>query len=135
MRSIYPHLFSLMICLGFISSSYALNLDANKNISSKTSPQEPRLIDPFDSTPFFQSNQDIFQQMDKMQQAMHQLMNSQFSKIQNGLVSRYPDLQLSNANNIQIQETKGNLIYKVKLPKGTDNKVDVSVQNGHLTIN
>ncbi|MCL9684217.1 Hsp20/alpha crystallin family protein [Legionella maioricensis] len=90
----------------------------------------------FNDNPFFQSNDDVFNQIETMQQAMSRLMRSQFAQINGGqfdlMNSKRP---LNSSQEIQMEERNNELIYKIKQPQGNDSKVDVSVKDGVLIIN
>ena len=87
---------------------------------------------PFDNDPFFQSNDEVFNQIKTMQQAMDRLMQQQFTQINNKLNSKNA---LGSSQDIQMEERNNALVYKIKQPEGTDSKVDVSVKDGFLIIN
>ncbi|ARB93058.1 Hsp20/alpha crystallin family protein [Legionella longbeachae] len=91
-------------------------------------------LDPFDNDPFFQSTNDVLKQMDKMQQAMDQFIKSQFSQMQNNLVNQPNQNLFGSTGTIEIKENKNEIVYKIKLPKGADSKVDVSVKEGQLIV-
>lgn len=91
-------------------------------------------LDPFDNDPFFQSTNDVLKQMDKMQQAMDQFIKSQFSQMQNNLVNQPNQNLFGSTGTIEIKENKNEIVYKIKLPKGADSKVDVSVKEGQLVV-
>ncbi|CEG58486.1 Hsp20/alpha crystallin family protein [Legionella fallonii] len=91
---------------------------------------------PFDDDPFFQSNNDVFNQIKTMQQAMDRLMQHQFTQINNNRFNFANSKNaLGSSQDIQIEERNNELIYKIKQPEGTDSKVDVSVEDGLLIIN
>ncbi len=91
---------------------------------------------PFDDDPFFQSNDDVFNQIKTMQQAMERLMQNQFTTINNNQFNFVNSKNgLGSSKDIQVEERNNQLIYKIKQPEGTDNKVDVSVKDGLLIIN
>jgi HSP20 family molecular chaperone IbpA len=91
---------------------------------------------PFDDDPFFQSNDDIFNQVKTMQQAMNRLMQQQFTQINNNQFDFMSSKNvLSSSQDIQVEERNNELIYNIKQPEGTDSKVDVSVKAGLLIIN
>lgn len=91
---------------------------------------------PFDDDPFFQSNDDIFNQVKTMQQAMNRLMQQQFTQINNNQFNFMSSKNaLSSSQDIQMEERNNELIYKIKQPEGTESKVDVSVKDGLLIIN
>ncbi|AUH71084.1 Heat shock hsp20 [Legionella sainthelensi] len=91
-------------------------------------------LDPFDNDPFFQSPNDVLKQMDKMQQAMDQFIKSQFSQMQNNLVNQPNQNLFGSTGTIEIKENKNEIVYKIKLPKGADSKIDVSVKEGQLIV-
>lgn len=130
-----PLIFLTSVILGLGASKYAnaSNLN-NKKHQDLTKQSHQNTLDPFDIDPFFQPNNEIFQEMNKMQEAMAHLMRNQFRKMQHNLVNRYPELHHGIANDIQIQESKNKLVYKIKLPKESDNKIDVSIKNNRLRI-
>ena len=105
----------------------------NKNALPSNKEQHDLSSTPFDEDPFFQSQNDIIRQMRTMQKAMDQLMETQFSKI-NSLAHHYDQHPFGSDTNIEIKESHNELIYKIKLPKGTNNKVDVSIKNDHLVL-
>lgn len=113
-------LFSLPLFLSIASKAMALD----------ASPKQP---DPFDD-PFFQPNQDAFEQMVQMQKMMEQFMRSQYAPMRNN--SHYPLKQqgVRGLERVQIKDNQKELIYKITLPKGADSKVDVSIKNDYLVI-
>ncbi|MGC1182413.1 Hsp20/alpha crystallin family protein [Legionella sp.] len=91
---------------------------------------------PFDDEPFFQSNDDVFNQIRTMQQAMNRLIQQQFTQINNNQFNFMNSKNsLGSSHDIQVEERSNELIYKIKQPEGTDSKVDVSVKDGLLIIN
>ncbi len=91
---------------------------------------------PFDDDPFFQSNDDVFNQIKTMQQAMNRLMQQQFAQINNNQFNFVNSKKaLDSSQDILVEERSNELIYKIKQPEGTDSKVDVSVKDGLLIIN
>ncbi|KTD41435.1 Hsp20/alpha crystallin family protein [Legionella parisiensis] len=115
-------------------SAGAIALEAKLNNQAQTSNQQAT-VDPFSNEPFFQSPNAILKQMNQMQQAMDQFMKSQFSQMQHNLVNQHTLMPFGSTNNIEIKERKNEIIYKIKLPKGADSKVDVSVKEGQLIVN
>lgn len=114
-------------------SAGAIALETKQNNQVQKSNQQVT-VDPFDNDPFFQSPNDIWKQMDQMQRAMNQFMKSQFSQMQHNLVNQPNQMPFGSTNNIEIKESKNEIIYKIKLPKGADSKVDVSVKGGQLIV-
>lgn len=113
-----------------------LNSEVNAKDINKVQNHTSQVTFPFDDDPFFQFNDDVFNQMRIMQQAMNRLMQSQFAQINNkpiGLANSKDSLSASQA--IQMEERNNELIYKIKQPQGNDSKVDVSVKDGILIIN
>lgn len=90
---------------------------------------------PFDDDPFFQSNDDVFNQIHAMHQAMNKLMQQQFRQINHQFNVMSSKNVLSSSQSIQQEERNNELIYKIKQPEGTESKVDVSVKDGLLIIN
>lgn len=129
-------LLPILISVPLISmiSAGARALEAKQNNQVQKSTQQVTL-DPFDNDPFFQSPNDILKQMVQMQRAMDQFMKSQFSQMQHNLANQPNQLPFGSTNTIEIKESKNEIIYKIKLPKGADSKVDVSVKEGHLIVN
>ncbi|HBC0467051.1 TPA: Hsp20/alpha crystallin family protein [Legionella pneumophila subsp. fraseri] len=123
----------IIIALAAAISANSMTVQAKQNDKIQNS-NEQLIQDPFDTDPFFQSHDDVLQQMHKMQQAMDQFIKSQFSQMQNSLASEPHHNPFGSAKNIHIAENKDELIYKIKLPQGADSKVDVSVKNGQLVI-
>ncbi|HAU1152348.1 TPA: Hsp20/alpha crystallin family protein [Legionella pneumophila] len=123
----------IIIALAATISANSMTVQAKQNDKIQNS-NEQLIQDPFDTDPFFQSHDDVLQQMHKMQQAMDQFIKSQFSQMQNSLASEPHHNLFGSAKNIQITENKDELIYKIKLPQGADSKVDVSVKNGQLVV-
>lgn len=128
-------LLSILIAVPLITmiSAGAIAFDAKQNNQVQKSNQRVN-VDPFDNDPFFKSPNDILKQMDQMQRAMDQFMKSQFSQMQHNLVNQPNQMPFGSTNNIEIKESKNEIIYKVKLPKGADSKVDVSVKGGQLIV-
>ncbi|KTD06543.1 heat shock hsp20 [Legionella gratiana] len=114
-------------------SAGAIALETNQNNQVQKSNQQVT-VDSFDNDPFFQSPNDILKQMDQMQRAMDQFMKSQFSQMQHNLVNQPNQMPFGSTNNIEIKESKNEIIYKIKLPKGADSKVDISVKEGQLIV-
>ncbi|HBD7102744.1 TPA: Hsp20/alpha crystallin family protein [Legionella pneumophila] len=123
----------IIIALAATISTNSMTVQAKQNDKIQNS-NEQLIQDPFDTDPFFQSHDDVLQQMHKMQQAMDRFIKSQFSQMQNSLASEPHQNLFGSAKNIQITENKDQLIYKIKLPQGADSKVDVSVKNGQLVV-
>ncbi|HAT7769221.1 TPA: Hsp20 family protein [Legionella pneumophila] len=123
----------IIIALAATISANSMTVQAKQNDKIQNS-NEQLIQDPFDTDPFFQSHDDVLQQMHKMQQAMDQFIKSQFSQMQNSLANGPNHNLFGSAKNIQITENKDELIYKIKLPQGADSKVDVSVKNGQLVV-
>ncbi|WP_367606431.1 Hsp20/alpha crystallin family protein [Legionella sp. W05-934-2] len=134
MNKIIAIFLSTLLGVCIVPYTSAATLDTKVPDQANIKQKNKTIIDPFDNDPFFQSHNDIFKEFDKMHQAMQRLMNHQFSKMQHSLATGFPDLNSTNSNNIQIKEGKDELVYKIKLPKESDNKIDVSVKNGQLII-
>lgn len=128
-------LLPILITVAFITaiSTGGIALEAKPNNQIQNS-NDQLILDPFDNDPFFQSHNDALQQMYKMQQAMDQFIKNQFLQMQNNLVNQPTQNLFGNASNIQIEENKNEIVYKIKLPKGSDSKVDVSVKNRQLVV-
>ncbi|KTC83830.1 Hsp20/alpha crystallin family protein [Legionella brunensis] len=91
---------------------------------------------PFDNDPFFQSNDDAFNQIKIIQQAIDRLMQHQFEQINNNaLYLMNSKNTLGSSQDIHMEERNNELVYTIKQPEGSDSKVDVSVKNGLLIIN
>lgn len=91
---------------------------------------------PFGDNPFFQSNEDVFNQIKLIQRAMNNLMNGRFAQINNNPIDFMNSKNsLSASQVIQMEEVNNELIYKIKQPKGNNSKIDVSVKDGVLIIN
>ncbi|HHT0593838.1 TPA: Hsp20 family protein [Legionella anisa] len=114
-------------------SEAAIAIEAKQNNQVKQSNQQAT-FDPFDNDTFFQSPNDILKQMEQMQRAMDQFMKSQFSQMQHHLVNQSNQMPFGSTNTIEIKENKNEITYKIKLPKGADSKVDVSVKEGQLIV-
>ncbi|HAZ7573044.1 Hsp20/alpha crystallin family protein [Legionella sp. PATHC032] len=123
----------IIIALAATISANSMTVQAKQNDKIQNS-NEQLIQDPFDTDPFFQSHDDVLQQMHKMQQAMDQFIKSQFSQMQNNLANKPHHNLFGSAKNIQITENKDELIYKIKLPQDADSKVDVAVKNGQLVV-
>lgn len=126
------NLLSILLSIALISPVLASSVNDTQNTSTNSNNQ--LIIDPFTNDPFFQSHNAVLQQMQKMQQAMDQFMKNQFIQMQNSLANTPNQDPFGSAKNIEIEENKNELTYKIKLPQGSDNKVDVSVKNGQLII-
>ena len=123
-------LIPILISVPFITmiSGGAVALEAKPNTQVQNNNQQAAL-DPFDSDPFFQSPDDILKQMAQMQRAMAQLMKSQFSR------THQPNqLPFGSTNTVEIKENKNEIVYKIKLPKEGNSKVDVSVKQEQLIV-
>lgn len=126
---------SIYICTLALVSSFSANASIvdNPNNSQPLKDSQQGRLDPFDNDPFFQSQNNIRLQMQNIQKAMDQLMQTQFSKM-NNLANQYGQPPFGSEANIEIKENNNELVYKIKLPKGTDNKVNVSVKNDFLIL-
>ena len=91
------------------------------------------MVDPFTDDPFFEPQNNMARQMHAMQEAMDQLMKNQFS-VMNNMASHLDSHPFGSATNVKIEEKDNTLIYKIKLPKTTDNKVNVAVKDGSLVL-
>jgi HSP20 family molecular chaperone IbpA len=80
----------------------------------------------FDNDPFFQSDDEVFNQIKTMQQAMDRLMQQQFKQINN---------TLNPSQDIKMEEHNNELTYTIKQPEGSDSKIDVSVKDGLMIVN
>ena len=109
-----------------------VNAKDNNHVQNSTN----QIASPFDDDPFFQSNDDVFNQIRTMQQAMEHLMQQQFTQINNNQFNLVnPKNALGSSQDIQMEERNNELIYKIKQPKGTDSEIAVSVKDGLLIIN
>ena len=108
-----------------------INAKDTNQVKKSTNP----ITFPFDDDPFF-SNDDVFNQIMTMQQAMNKLMQQQFTQINN---NHFNFMNLKNtpgsSQDIQVEERNNELIYTINQPEGTDSKTDVSVKDGFLIIN
>lgn len=125
MRKSWTLLSGLILSFGMVASGHALASDRK---------QSNKEDEPFFKEPFFNPDSDVFKEMNEMHQLMQKLMDNQLSKMQDDFNHQYPDLASNNLDNIQIKEDKEHLVYKIKLPKGADNKINVTVQDGQLVI-
>ncbi|AAU26299.1 TPA: Hsp20/alpha crystallin family protein [Legionella pneumophila] len=123
----------IIITLAATIYANSINVQAKQNDQIQNS-NEQLTQDPFDTDPFFQSHDDVLLQIHKMQQAMDQFIKSQFSQMQNTLANDPHHNPFGSAKNIQITENKDEIIYKIKLPQGSDSKVDITVKNGQLVL-
>lgn len=128
-KKILPILISASLII--MISAGALEAKQNNQVQDNN---QQLTLDPFDNDPFFQSPNDILKQMNKMQRAMDQFMKSQFSQMQHNLVNQPNQTLFGSTSNIEIQESNNEIIYKIKLPKGANSKVDVSVKEGQLIV-
>ncbi|MFJ1269595.1 Hsp20/alpha crystallin family protein [Legionella lytica] len=128
-------LIPILISVPFITmiSGRALALEVKPNNQVQNNHQQAAL-DPFDSDPFFQSPDDILKQMAQMQRAMDHLMKSQFSQMQHNLTHQSNQIPFGSTNTVEIKENKNEIVYKIKLPKEGNSKVDVSVKQGQLIV-
>ena len=111
---------------------HAYRNDENNQVQKSTN----QIASPFDDAPFFQSSDDVFNQIKTMQQAVERLMQQQFAQINNNHFSFVNSKSaLGSSQGIQMEKHNNELIYKIKQPEGTDSKIDVSVKNGVLIIN
>lgn len=128
----------IIICSVLMMSgvSFAKSLKIEDQDSTTKKNQSSQIIsDPFANDPFFQSQGDPFQQMEKMHKAMNQLMQNHFARMQSSLSSGLSsDPPLGSRDNVEITEDKDKITYKLKLPKGSDSKVDVSIKEGVLEV-
>lgn len=106
---------------------------AEKNIPFQNSNNQ--IVLPFDEDPFFQSNDDVLNQLNKMHQAMEQFMHNHLLQIPNSRLNTGNIKGIGGSKDIQIEERNNELIYKIKQPQGTDSKVNVSLKDGLLIIN
>ena len=117
---------SILFCFTILLSSFAVNSSIIGTGPSRDKSERNVISDPFENDPFFQSQDDLLHQMQNMQKAMEQLMEARFSKI-NHLANQYNQKPFGSDTNIEIRENSDQLVYKIKLPAGMDNKVDISV--------
>ena len=123
----------------FLSCAVMLNAMmsvTNAKDSNQVQKSTNQIEFPLDNDLFFQSNDDVFNQIKIMQQAMNRLMQQQFTQINNNQLNFLSSKNaLGSSQDIQMEERNNELIYKIKQPEGTDSKVDVSVKDGLLVIN
>lgn len=123
----------------FLSCAVMLNTMmsvTNAKDSNQVQKSTNQIAFPLDNDPFFQSSDDVFNQIKIMQQAMNRLMQQQFTQINNNQLNFLSSKNaLGSSQDIQMEERNNELIYKIKQPEGTDSKVDVSVKDGLLVIN
>lgn len=126
---------STLICILSVIGTCTVSASAlnDKHNPASTNNQYNLMTDPFADDPFFQPQNNMARQMRAMQEAMDQLMKNQFSVINNIANHIGPQPFGSNAN-VRIEEKDNKLIYKIKLPKTTDNKINVSVKNENLVL-
>lgn len=110
------------------------NVLSDKRNATSTKNQYNLTTDPFADDPFFQPQHNMTQQIRAMQEAMDQLMKNQFSAI-NNIANNIAPQPFGSDTNVKIEEKDNKLIYKIKLPKATDNKINVSVKNENLMLN
>ena len=126
----------LILFLSFAVMLTAMMSVVNAKDTNQVKKSTNPIAFPFDDDPFFQSNDDIFNQVKTMQQAMNRLMQQQFTQINNNQFHFMSSKNaLSSSQDIQVEERNNELIYKIKQPEGTESKVDVSVKHGLLIIN
>lgn len=127
---------STLICILAVISTYTVsaNMLSDKHNPTLTKNQSNLTTDPFADDPFFQSQHNMTRQIRAMQEAMDQLMRNQFSAI-NGIANNIAPQPFGSDANVKIEEKDNKLIYKIKLPKTTDNKINVSVKNENLVLN
>ncbi|MDR3501170.1 MAG: Hsp20 family protein [Legionella sp.] len=130
-KKLLPILISVPLITMISAGAVALEAKQN-NQAQKSNSQGP--MDPFDNDPFFQSPDDVLKQMAQMQRVMDQLMKSQFSQMQHNLANQPNQMPFGSTNTVEIKESKNEIIYKIKLPKAGDSKVDVSVKQGQLIV-
>ncbi len=127
-------LFVIMSCV-ITPSVNAEDLNQVQKTSNQVQKTANQNAFPFDNDPFFQSNDDVFTQIKTIQQAMDKIIQKQFQQINTSTLDLINSKYASGSSQeIQIEERNNELIYKIKQPKGTDSKVDVSVKNGFLII-
>ena len=90
----------------------------------------------FDNDPFFQSDDEILNQIKIMQQAMDNLMQQQFKQMHNNPMGFMNSKSTLNPlQDIQMEEHNNELTYTIKQPEGSDSKIDVSVKEGFIIVN
>ncbi|MGV3740239.1 MAG: Hsp20/alpha crystallin family protein [Gammaproteobacteria bacterium] len=124
-------IFVFLCCLSLINTAVA-----NESISAKKQPKDHKnlIVDPFDDDPFFASQKNLMSQMKSMQEAMDQFMKNQFLQMHNNMVNQDQQPSFGNENNIQITENNKELVYKIKLPKNSNSKVDASIKDNQLIL-
>lgn len=124
-----------MLLIANVSFAKTLKIEPQGEPSLKTRQSSQLANDPFAADLFFQSQNDAFKQMEKMHQAMRQMMQQNFARMQSSLSSGLATEEpFGSRSNVQIKEEKGQIVYKLKLPKGSDSKVDVSIKGGVLEV-
>lgn len=121
----------LSSALLFGASMFVVNI-TNANLAPRNIYQS---ASPFDSDPFFQSDDDVFNQIKTLQQTMDRLMQQQFKHINHHMGFMNPNATLGSSQAIKMEEHNNELKYIIKQPEGSDSKVDVSVKNGLMIIN
>ncbi|MBL7481395.1 Hsp20 family protein [Legionella bononiensis] len=90
----------------------------------------------FDNDPFFQSDDDVLNQIKTMQQAMDRLMQQQFKQMNNNPMGFMNSKSTLNpSQDIKMEEHNNELTYTITQPEGSDSKIDVSVKDGLMIVN
>ncbi|KTD52884.1 Hsp20 family protein [Legionella quateirensis] len=89
-----------------------------------------------DNDPFFQSDDEVFNQFKTMQQAMDRLMQHQFKQFNNASLGFMNSKSTLNpSQDIKMEEHNNELTYTIKQPEGSESKIDVSVKDGLMIVN
>lgn len=118
-------------CINNVSAS--INLVDTKQDKAVPAVQK-KIADPFDNDPFFQSQNDLLEQMHTMQKTMDRFIKNQFAQMHHSMMFNDDEPPFGSDKNIQIEEKNDLLIYKIKLPKGDKNKTNVTVKNNMLIV-
>ena len=94
-----------------------------------------QVLFPFDEDLLDPVNDNLFHQLDKIQQSMDQLMRHHWSGMHSNPSFLGNSALMDHSNNIHIEEKNNKITYKIKQPEGTENKVNVSVKDGLVIIN
>jgi HSP20 family molecular chaperone IbpA len=131
----YVTLFISMLLMTNVSSAKTLKIEQQAEPSLKARQSGQLANDPFANDPFFQSQNDAFKQMEQMHRAMNHMMQQNFARMQSSLSSGLATEEpFGSRSNVQIKEDKDQIVYKLKLPKGSDSKVEVSIKDGLLEV-
>lgn len=120
-------------CIVMITAMMSVGNTQAREPGQKSTDQ---ILSPLGTDSFLQSQDEVLNQINQMQQAMDRLMRTQLSQMSNNPFLVNSTGWLNNeVQGIQMEEQHHKLIYKIKKPLGADSKVKISFKEGQLIIN